>query len=261
MNVVSKAFLDLQQYRDYVAYSVRVGLKRQTTGTVLGSVWWILDPLMFMLVYVLVIKVIFQRGGPGFSVFVLCALVPWKWTVTSVISSTSSIRGNMSVLQQIYVPKHLLVLVTLLTTSVSFIFGVAVLLVMLRLFHLPVTFHYLEFIPVCAAHFCLLLGMCLVLSHVGVFFRDINNILQFATRLWFFLSPALYDIERIPEKVRYLWWLNPLTTFYVSYRNVLMYGKPALWGRLGAWAVIGLLLGVVGLRLLQRFDRNYTKVV
>lgn len=261
VQVLGKAVGDVTEYRDYIRYSVGSSIKSQTAGTMLGSIWWILEPIMYMLVYVLVIKYIFQRGGPNYSVFLLCGLIPWKWTQSTIVASTSSIRGKSAVLQQIYVPKHILVLVTCLSSSVNLVTGAAVLLVFLQLFRVPATLHYLEFLPVCMTHFTVLLGLSLILAHVGVFFRDINNILAFGTRLWFFLSPTLYSMERIPEDVRWLWWLNPLTTFFESYRNVLMRGEPAHYYELSLWFLIGVLVTVLGLRRLAQFDRKYTKVV
>lgn len=257
----NKAINDFKNYKDYVIYTVKSELKVQVSGTFLGYFWWILDPLMYMLVYMLVVMIIFDRGGPDFPIYVFSALVPWKWTVSSINDSTSSIKGKANILHQVYIPKFLLPLIKCLINTSKFFFGVLVLMVMIPFFNIDYSLINLTFFVVFAVHFLFILGLSLNLAHIGVYFKDINNILSFSIRLWFYLSPALYQIADIPERVRFLWWFNPMTTFYASYRNLFMYGEHPEYLFLGIWTLVSLGLIYVGLRHLYKHDKIYTKVI
>ncbi|MGO1372193.1 MAG: ABC transporter permease [Senegalia sp. (in: firmicutes)] len=261
MSVLKKAIKDLKKYKEYILYTTKSELKVQLSSTFLGYFWWILDPLMYMLVYMLVVMIIFQRGGENYPIFVFAGLVPWKWTVSSIKDSTKSIKGKSSILQQVYLPKFILPLIKTLINTTKYLFGIMVLLVLMLFFKVPYTVHLIEFFTVFFVHFLLILGLGFILSHLGVFFKDIDNILDFTLRFWFYVSPTLYGLERVPEKVRFIWWLNPLTTIYTSYRNIFLEGISPLYLPLLGWMLFSVGLIVIGLKFLYKFDKNYTKVI
>ncbi|NBI08144.1 ABC transporter permease [Senegalia massiliensis] len=261
MSVLKRAINDYKKYKEYILYTTKSELKVQLSSTFLGYFWWILDPLMYMLVYMLVVMVIFQRGGENFPIFVFAALVPWKWTVSSIKDSTKSIKGKSSILQQVYLPKFILPLIKTLINTTKYLFGILVLLVLMIFFGVPYTLHLFEFLAVFFVQLLLILGLGFIFSHLGVFFKDIDNILDFTLRFWFYVSPTLYDLESIPESVRFIWWFNPLTTIYTSYRNIFLEGTSPLYLPLLVWLIVGIILITIGLKYLYKFDKNYTKVI
>lgn len=261
MRILKKAVKDFIRYKDYIFYSTKSELKIQLSSTLLGYLWWILDPLMYMLVYMLVIVVIFKRGGKDFPIFVFSALVPWKWTISTIMDGTGSIKSKAGILHQVYLPKYILPLIKTLINTAKFLFGIIVLLVLMFFFKIPYTLHNLEFFVVFIINFLFIFGLSLILAHLGVYFKDINNILSFTIRLWFYLSPALYSLERVPQKIRFLWWFNPMTTFYNSYRNVFLYGTSPLYKQLAIWGLFSFMVILIGLKYLYAFDKNYTKVI
>lgn len=261
MGIIKTAYKDFLKYREYILYSVRSELKVQLSSTFLGYLWWILDPLMYMLVYMLVVMVIFRRGGPGFPVFVFAALVPWKWTVSSIMDAIGSIKSKSGLLHQVYIPKYVLTLIKLLINTCKFLFGILVLLILLPFFKIPYSFYNIGFFAVFIVNTLFIFSLSLIFAHLGVYFKDINNIMQFVTRLWFYLSPALYTVDSVPAKIRFLWWFNPMTTFYQSYRNVFLYNTYPLYKELLVWFIISFILTVIGLKKVYSFDKNYTKVI
>lgn len=261
MGIIKQVKNDLKSYKEYILYMTKTELKVQLSSTYLGYLWWLLDPLMYMLVYMLVVTVIFQTRVENFAIFVFCSVLSWKWTTSSIMESTNSIKARAGILQQVYIPKFILPLIKSMVNATKFLFGVLVLLGLILFYRIPYSIHNLEFLFVFIVNFIFILGMSFILAHLGVFFRDINNILNFTLRLWFYLSPGFYALDRIPEKVRFLWWLNPLTAIFESYRNVFMYNKSPLYLPLFIWLLISISLVVLGLKYLYKFDKNYTKVV
>jgi len=261
MGVLGKAAAHFFQYREYIAYSVRSELKLQFSGKYLGALWWVLDPVFYMLAYILVVHVIFRRGGPDYPVFIFTALLCWKWTSSCIAQNINSIRARGTLLSQVYVPKYVFSLIRATAGTADYLFGLLVLFVLNAFFCVPFTLHYAECIPVIAVNYVFILGVSLCVAHLGVYFADLNNIFNFLIRMWFYLSPALYSVADIPAQYRWLWRLNPMTLFYESYRNCFLYGKSPDYAGLGV--LLGVSLAVVygGLNLVYKYDRNYTKVV
>jgi len=261
VEVFKRIVNDLLKYREYILYATKSELKIQLSSTFLGYLWWILDPLLYMLIYMLLVMLIFKRGEENFPIFIFCALIPWKWTVSSIVDSTSSIKSKVGVLEQVYIPKPVLPLIRVLVNTVKYFFGIVILLILIAAFKIPFSLHNIEFIVVFIIHFLFIFGLSLILSHVGIFFKDIRNILIFTVRLWFYLSPGLYSLERIPQKFQFLWWMNPMTTFFLSYRNIFLYDTFPLYKQLLPWALFSIILIFIGLKYLYKFDKQYMKVI
>ncbi len=261
MSILKRFIKDVVKYKEYVYLSSRSELKTQVSETVLGYLWWILDPFLQMLIYTLLVTFIMKKKMENFAVFAFIALLPWKWFLTSISSSTDCIKKKASVLQQVYLPKFILPLIKCLVNLVKFIFGFVVIFILLFAFKIKPTFHIIEVIPVIIVNGLFLYGVCLHVAHYGVFLTDLKNMMNHLTRLWFYVSPGIYHISQIPEKYRFLWWLNPMTTFFESYRNVIMYGKSPLYGYLLVWFVVSCVILYLGLRNSYKFDKNYTKVI
>lgn len=259
--MIRNAIRDLKKYKEYLLYSVKSELKVKLMGTYLGYLWWIIDPLMYMLVYVLVVGVIFDRGGPDYPIFVFCALLPWKWTSNTISQCTTSIKSKSDVLQQVYLPKFILPLIRAMVNSVHYIFGLTMLFILMPFFNIGFSIHFFEFVFVFFVNLSFILGASLIISHLGVYFADLKNILAFTIRFWFYLSPGLYELERIPLPYRNLWYLNPMTVFYQSYRNIFMYNSSPNYLGLLLWFSVSIILIVLGLKFLYRDDRKYTKVI
>lgn len=261
MNTIKQVTNDLKKYKEYILYTIKTDLKTQLASTYLGYLWWILDPLMYMLVYVFVAQIVFKSNVDNFPIFVFCAVLSWKWITSAMTEGTNSIKARIGVLQQVYMPKFILPLIKCVDNAVKFLFGILVLFVLMLFYGIKPSIHNFEFIWVFIVNFTFILGCSVILAHLGVFFRDINNILTFVFRLWFYLSPGFYTIDRIPEAFRFLMWCNPLTIFFESYRNVFMYNTSPHYLGLGIWFIISVMMCFIGIKRLYKFDKNYTKVV
>ena len=127
IDLILGAVRDVHSRRRLIGYMVRAEVKKKGTDTVLGNVWWVLDPLITMLVYVLVMTVIFERSTPDFPLFLLAAMVPFKWFTATVGGSTGAVTGHERLIKQILFPKVILPVTEALSQIVSFLFGMLVL--------------------------------------------------------------------------------------------------------------------------------------
>jgi ABC-type polysaccharide/polyol phosphate export permease len=259
--MIKNALNDFFKFKDYFAYNVRVNLRLKVSNTFLGYLWWLLDPLLQMLVYTIIVDFIFRRGEANFPVFVFCGLLSWKWFSSTMNYSVSCIKSNSGVLNQVYVPKFLFPLQETTVNFVKFLFGFIILFVMLFFFKIVPTIHFFEIIPIVFSNYLFIFAVSLILTHLGVFIADLKNLLGHLIRIWWYLSPGMYSLNFISEKYRWVFWLNPNTAFFESYRNVIMYSKSPHYISLIIWDVISLILIYVGLRIIYQFDRSYSKII
>ncbi len=248
--LLREAATDLRSRRRLIGYLVQADAKKKGSDTLLGNVWWVLDPLLQMLVYVVLVSVIFQRPEPDYPLFVFAAILPWKWFTSSVNDAIASIVSQERLIKQIHFPKLVLPTATTVAGIVHFAFGLIPLGALLVLFYPDRISVYLIFIPVIAAvQFLFTLAFDFVVAAINVFYRDVANISRHVLRLWFYLSPALYGaaaMERIasshPTLIQ-LFKLNPFYVLFTSYRNVI-YGTTTGEPSGPDWAGLLVLTGV-----------------
>jgi len=98
------------------------------------------------------------------------------------------------------------------------------------------------------AQLIFMLGISLIFSVAGIYFLDLSNIMQFVLKLWFYFSPALYDISAIPAKYYHFYMVvNPFAALFDSYKNVLVHGTPPNEYML-LFVAEGILFTVIGLK-------------
>ena len=217
----------IYEKRDLIRYLVLTELKTNYKGTFLGFLWMILDPLFMMLVYMLLVTVIFQRGGPQFPILLFSALIGWRWFQQSSLNSLKAYLNNSSLIQTINVPLSVFPIAKIILSMITFLASFLILIPMLLFFDATINSNILWLPLLVVTQLIFTLGISLILSVAGVYFLDLFNIMQFTLKLWFYFSPALYGISAIPEKYyHYYMIINPFAALFNSYKNVLVYGTP-----------------------------------
>lgn len=247
--------------RDLIVYMVRSNLKLSTARTFFGYLWWAIDPLLYMTVYYILVEVIFNRGGENFAAYLFIALIPWKWTISSIVDGTGSINSNAGIINQLPLPKVIFPINHVLVNTFRFLVGTVVLLAFLIVYGIPITPYIVLFPIIMAVQFAFLLAVALIFALLGTFFRDIKNMIQYGLRLWFYLSPGLYMIDRVPEPLQPFLWVNPITHFFVGYRDLLLYHRFPDFTGLVIILVLSVALIVIGLQLFRKYEGEFAKVV
>jgi len=220
-------------------------------------------PLILLLaaVFVLLIGVILGRGGPAFPAFILAAIIPWKFFSSSVLRASRCIAQRSSLLQQIPFPRAALPISTVLGEFVDFLFALIPLFGVMFVYGLWPTACTLYLPLIIGVQMMFTMGFALLISVCGAYFRDTPNLLTYLLRVWFYLSPALYSVDRVPERFRAVFLANPFATLFTSYRDVLMHGRPPDLQALGLTAAAGLALSVVALKIFLKHENDLAKLV
>jgi ABC-2 type transport system permease protein len=193
LELLQTGIREIMSRRRLVSYLVRAEIKKQGTDTVLGNVWWILDPLISLMVYVFVMTIIFGRKQEDFPVFLLAAMIPFKWFTDGVGSSVGSVVVQAGLIKQIQFPKIVLPVVTVTSGLINLVFGMGVLISVVALLYRDHLSLMLLWVPIIAAiQFVLMVGLSLMLSAFTVFYRDIGIIIGHLMRLLFYVAPILW---------------------------------------------------------------------
>jgi ABC-type polysaccharide/polyol phosphate export permease len=287
VDLVTTAWHETLSRRRLIRYLVNADIRKKGADTLLGNVWWLVDPIIAMAVYVFVMGVIFQRSVPDFPVYLLAAVIPFKWFTQSLADSVGSVVRSERLIKQIQFPKIVLPIAGSVSEIIGFAFGVALLLVLTAIWaggaHLT---PMVLWIPVIAVvQYILILGLSFIISAVTVFYRDVGIVIGHLLRLLFFLSPILWSfdagtgraasIQRAIGETGYtLLQLNPIAILLTAYRRVI-YGQVAVvdgeevWtapvppdlAQLGVLLVISVVLLVLGTWFFKRLEPAFAKVL
>jgi len=242
LELLRSAVNDTLSRRRLIRYLIRAEIKKQGTDTVLGNVWWVLDPLFSLLVYVFVMQIVFARDQPDFGLFLLSAMIPFKWFTGTVSDSVSSIIVQGQLIKQIQFPKIVLPVVTNGAGLVNLGFGMLVLGIVVILGyrdHLTLLVLAVPFIA--AIQFVLMLALSMFLSALTVFYRDVGIVVGHLLRLLFYVAPILWTFnsasgrglilhEKLGDSGFQILRYNPIAVLSEAYRTAI-YGMPSLVGK------------------------------
>jgi ABC-type polysaccharide/polyol phosphate export permease len=276
IRLIREALSDIRSRRRLVRYLVQADIRKRGADTLLGNIWWVLDPLLQMVVYVVFVTIVVPKPTPDYPLFIFSAILPWKWFTATITDSTASIVGKDQLIKQIQFPKIVLPASATVAGVVSFGFGL-VALGLLMLFYRDRITPYLLLIPVIAAvQFVFTLACSFLVAAGNVFFRDLGNVEGHAMRLWWFLSPGLYslalldslDIFKEHPILRTLAGANPFAILFESYRKVI-YGSsnpvapPGLpdFGSLAVLLVASIIFLAFTTLVFKRLEPNFAKVI
>ena len=233
LTLLREGIADILSRRSLVRYLVQAEMKKRGSDTILGNLWWIIDPLLQMLVYVVFISIIARRPAPDYALFIFVAIVPWKWYSAVISDATTAVVRHDKLIKQIAFPKLVLPMATTTAGVVGFVWGLVPLLILLLL-HPHRLSLMLVWVPVIAAvQYVFTLASAILVSAANVFFRDLGNAVGHGLRLWWFLSPGLYSLAALEglETIENHPWLktiagfNPFAVLFEAYRAVA-YGSP-----------------------------------
>lgn len=252
---------ELWRRREFAYYLALGNLRARNASTALGLLWWVLNPLLLGSIYLLVFGVIFEarRGQPAYLSFLLSGLFAFYYTRGAMVGGANSITSNAKLLANQRFPRLLLPLSALIEASVGFLFSlVAFFAITWPVDRLLPGSAIVWLVPAVGLHAVFNFGVAAITARLVVPFRDVNNLVPYLLRLWLYLSPIIYSIDRVPEAFRGFFMLNPLVPILALYRTALM-GAPidASTVQLAAGWAFG--LAALGVWLFVRFENRMVR--
>src|SRR5262249_17459922 len=207
-------------------------LKHRYVGSVGGFLWSIIHPIVLLVSYSFIFGVVFpsslrpEDGTSSFAIFILCGLLPWLLFNDTLIRNCSVISDNAPLITKTVIPAEILPIAITISNLVHHFIGIGILLIVMWSFysiHVSVLW-ILLYMPILIL---LAQGLGWIVAGLHVFLRDTIQALQIVMMLWFWFTPILYTLDRLPPNLRLLEALNPMAVIVTGYRNSLLHqGQP-----------------------------------
>lgn len=255
---------DLKKYKNYIIYSTRAEIKNEVINSYLGSLWLILEPLAFMLIYYFIGAVVFKSNLDYFPVFVFIGLSVWNFFNKCVVVSVKLVASNRDTVTKVYLPKFVLLLIKMGVNLFKMIVSFLLVGIFMIFYHVPLSWNILWFIPIIITVIIFTFGVCTIVMHFGVFAEDLVNLVNIAMRMIFYLTGVFFDLSTRIHNVVYrtiLLDLNPVANFIYNLRNVMIYSTHpvGMWTLL--WFFVGVGLSVLGINTIYKYENTYVKVM
>lgn len=237
-------------------------------GSLLGFLWSFITPFLMLAVYAFVFGVVFRarwdQASDSFGEFALilfCGLTIFNIFAEIVNRAASLILANPNYIKRVVFPVEILP-VTLFAPAL--LNGLISLLILVIGYLLVTGKIYLSiiYLPIVILPLLLFtLGLAWFLAATGVYFRDISQLIPIAVSALMFLSPIFYSVKAIPEYLRWLFYLNPLTFAVEDARRVILWGEQPDWFAVICGTAVGLVFAYMGYTWFQKTKKGFVDVI
>lgn len=256
-------------HRALISQMTRREIAGRYKGSLLGLAWSFFNPLFMLAVYTFVFSFVFKaRWGiaeeaskADFSLVLFVGLILHALLAEVLNRAPGHVLANANYVKKVVFPLEVLTVINLGAALFhAFISFVVLLVAMLALTGIPswtILLSPLTILPILP----LILGIGWILTSLGIFLRDIGQLINILTTALLFLAPVLYPATSLP--VEYHFWLNlnPLTIPIEATRQVLLFGELPNWNALGIYTLVAILTAWLGFYWFQKTRKGFADVL
>jgi lipopolysaccharide transport system permease protein len=255
--------LTVWRNRGLIRVMVRRDILGRYRGSFGGSFWTIVNPLLLMLTYFLVFGVILQRPGESktsFALSFLAGMLPWLAFSEAVGRSPSVMLEHRNFVKKLVFAIETLPVNLVISGLVSEAFAIALYcLFLIGIRHgLPASILWLPVLIVPQVLFTA--GICWFLAGLGVFVRDLGQIMSYIITIWFFITPICYPEDPLKAHAPLLA-KNPITILVRGYRAVFLENQPPQFGPLWKLWLLGAVVAVLGHAWFYKLRKSFPDVI
>jgi lipopolysaccharide transport system permease protein len=249
---------DLGRHQQLLLTTTRVEMVKRYAGSVLGVVWIVLNPLLFLGVYLFLYMVIFRTRFPGtnelgYSLYIFAGLVPYMAFMDVASTSTQIIRGNIGFVKNLIFPIALVPMRVVLIGMLTQFVGLAMVIV-LALLNGDFAWHLLPLLAgVLVIEFLFLLGVAFFISAFGVMLQDFSYFLSTLLLFILFISPIGFRPDMVPRRLGPMVTFNPFYYMIDAFRSALVTSHGIHWFNIAVFGVIACVTFALGAAFFRRF--------
>jgi lipopolysaccharide transport system permease protein len=253
----------LWRYRDLILMFVKRDFVAFYKQTILGPLWYLLQPLLMTAVY----TVVFNRiadiptdGAPPF-LFYMTGLVAWQYFATCMTKTSETFIANSALFSKVYFPRLAVPVALLITNLISFLIQFGLLAALLGYYaRRGATVQpnaLLLILPLLVLQIAALaLGVGILVASLTTRYRDLAFVVAFGTQLWLYATPIVYPLSAVPEAWRWLIALNPMTSIVELFRQAVLGVGGVSTAHIASSIAITVAVLFVGLVLFNRIERT-----
>jgi lipopolysaccharide transport system permease protein len=260
---------DLWRYRELFYILSWRDLKVRYKQTIMGVVWSVLRPLLTMMIFTFVFKQIAKfEAPPGveYAILVFAGLLPWQFFAAGLSESSNSLIGNERLISKVYFPRMIIPAASIITSLVDFLISLGIMFVLLLVYRTVPSFN-LVFLPIfIIMAFFASFGVGLWLTALNVKYRDFKHVVPFLIQIGLYLSPVGFTSDKasmmIPEKLRMLYYLNPMAGVIDGFRWCFFGDKaPLYWPGMFISLAIIIIFLFIGIRTFRKMEKSFADLI
>ena len=251
---------EIYAYRQMIFSLVRRDLRGRYKGSVLGFLWTFINPLMQLVIYTVVFSTILRSNIDKYYLFLFVALIPWIFFSSALTGGASAVISQQSMVTKIYFPREVLPIAYVTSCFVNMLYCFVVVFAVVFVSGVGINLKALLFLPlIMLIEYVMALGMALISSSVTVYFRDFEHISNILSMAWIYLTPVMYSLEIVPDKLKAVFYLNPMTSVIQAYRDILYYTKVPELKTLMTSVIFGMVTLIVGIVVFGKLKKRFAE--
>jgi lipopolysaccharide transport system permease protein len=248
----------LWAYRGFILGSVKREFQSKYRNSLLGAAWTVLNPLAMIVVYTVIFSRIMHARLPGvdssfaYSIHLCAGVLPWGMFVEIVSRAQNAFIENANLIKKLSFPRLCLPVIVVVNALVNFaiVFGLFTLFLLIT-GNFP-GFAYLAVVPLLILLTLFAIGLGITLGVLNVFFRDVGQFFGILLNFWFWLTPIVYSVDILPQRVQSGMHFNPMASLIEAFQVVLMQGRWPDWSQLWFVTALGVGLCLLGFSLFRK---------
>jgi len=255
------------EYRDMLRFLVIREFISKHKQTILGPVWYIIQPLLMTLVFTVIFGKVAGISTDGLpkTLFYLCGMLAWGYFAQCFQGTSTNLLVNANLFRKVYFPRIIVPASVVISNIIVFGIQLLTFLAFWMYFKFYTGSSDTFFISKWAWLFPLLLlqtsalslGVGLWMSALTAKYRDLHNMSQFIIQAWMYVTPVIYPLSEIPEQWRWLVNMNPMTTIVESYRLLFLGTGTVDLGLILQSIGLSVFFLLSGLVIYNRIQRNF----
>ncbi len=254
---------DLWEYRELTYYLVVREIQGVYRQTALGMSWIFLRPIINTLLLTVVFGKLVKIPSDNvpYPLFSLAALIPWGYFSNAVMRTSRSLVDNTQVISKVYFPRMVLPIAGSISGLVDLGASLLVFAILFVIYRMPLRIEMLWLPGLMVASVLSALAAGLWLATLAVKYRDVSFAITFLLQALMYLSPVIYPISMVPNSLKLLYQLNPMTGVIQGFRWALL-GNSSPPGVLFWVDILIILVGLVGgAYLFRRTERTIVDIL
>lgn len=237
-------------------------------GSTMGLLWSFFNPVLMLAVYTFMFSVVFKARWAGgsdskveFALILFTGLLMFNLFGEVVNRAPNLILNNPTYVKKVIFPLEILPVVALGSAAFHLLVSLAVWIIFFLVFFSLPNWTALQVLLIFIPLMLLTLGLAWLLASLGVYLRDVGQIISVVTMVLMYLSPVFYPMAAVPEGLRDAMLLNPLTYIVEETRNVMIFGKNLDWFHWGIWTAVSALTAWLGFAWFQKTRKGFADVL
>ena len=261
---------EVWKFRDLMLLFVKRNIITQYKQTILGPLWYLIQPLMTTVMYMVVFGGIAKISTDGLPqpLFYLAGISFWQYFADCLNKTSNTFVSNAGIFGKVYFPRLVSPLSDVISNLVRFSIQFGLFLCVYAYYQIftDVTIHtnwYALLVPVLVVMLAgLALGFGILFSSMTTKYRDLQLLLSFFVSLWMYATPVIYPLSTITnEKIRLAMMLNPLTGIVEFFKYGMLGVGAHEWWMLGYSFVLMVVLLAIGIVVFNKVQRSFMDTV